>query len=180
MLFGALPHVSSALRYNPDASESAREAEMGEVVEEQDRQSEMLMRIFDLRNAGRARINVVNTERVVQEFGGGWDTGSSGVQGEFEFSLVKLPLILALLWCADGMIPTLVAAILTTKIRGLNEHVLANPKDVHNQKALREMVQKRAKILKYLKRKKPDDYEKTLADCGLDKRAVEGELVIRI
>jgi len=42
------------------------------------------------------------------------------------------------------------------------------------------LVQKRAKVLKYLKRKKPGEYEKTLADIGLEKRAVEGELFINI
>lgn len=42
------------------------------------------------------------------------------------------------------------------------------------------MVQKRAKVLKYLKRRKPAEYEQTLADIGLDKRTVEGELLIHV
>ena len=82
MIFGAVPYVSSALKYNPDASPATREEAMAEVVEEQERQSEMLMRILDLRNASRERINAVNRERVVEAFGQGWDTGSSRTQGE--------------------------------------------------------------------------------------------------
>ena len=85
----------------------------------------------------------------------------------------------ASLWFYDGLRRG-VAALLTTKIRGLNEHILANPRDVHNKRSLRMLVQKRAKVLKYLKRKKPGEYEKTLADIGLEKRAVEGELFINI
>lgn len=42
------------------------------------------------------------------------------------------------------------------------------------------MVQKRAKILKYLKRKEPGEYDQVLADLGLEKLAVEGELIIRM
>ena len=62
----------------------------------------------------------------------------------------------------------------------MNEHILANPHDVHNKRSLRLLVQKRAKVLKYLKRKQPEEYDKTLVDIGLDKRAVEGELFINL
>lgn len=82
MIFGAVPHASSALKYNHDLGPDAREAAMTTVMAEQDRQSEMLLRILDLRNASRERINAVNRERVVEEFGAGWDTGSSAVQGK--------------------------------------------------------------------------------------------------
>ena len=87
MIFGAAPHVSSALKYNSDVGPDVREEAMNNVMEEQDRQSEMLMRILDLRNASRDRINAVNRERVVEEFGQGWDTGSSQTQGEFYLEL---------------------------------------------------------------------------------------------
>lgn len=87
MIFGALPHVSAALKYNTDINPAAREVEMVGVMEEQDKQSEMLMRILDLRNASRERINAVNRERVIEEFGQGWDTGSSSVQGGSTFSV---------------------------------------------------------------------------------------------
>jgi small subunit ribosomal protein S15 len=162
MIFGAVPHVASALKYDPDV----RAEVMAEVMEEQDKQSEMLMRILDLRNASRERINAVNRDRVVEEFGEGWNTGSSSVQGG--------SLALLIMENTDGW----EAALMTTKIRGLNEHILANPKDVHNKRSLRMLVQKRARVLKYLKRTKPDEYERTLADIGLDRRTVEGELFI--
>ncbi|CAD6576326.1 MAG: hypothetical protein TREMPRED_001658 [Tremellales sp. Tagirdzhanova-0007] len=152
MLFGAVPHVTSALKFNNEASPAVRDAGAAQVLEDQDKQSEMLMRILDLRNASRERINAVNRDRVVNEFGQGWNTGSSAVQ----------------------------AALFTTKIRGLNEHVLANPHDVHNKRSMTLLVHKRAKILKYLKRRSPDEYEQTLIEIGLDKRTVEGELLVKL
>lgn len=82
MIFGAVPHVTSALKFNNEASPAVREAGAAQVLEDQDKQSEMLMRILDLRNASRERINAVNRDRVVKEFGEGWNTGSSAVQGE--------------------------------------------------------------------------------------------------
>lgn len=62
----------------------------------------------------------------------------------------------------------------------MNEHILANPHDVHNKRSLTLLVHKRARVLKYLKRKKPEEYGKALADMGLDRRTVEGELLITV
>ena len=44
------------------------------------------------------------------------------------------------------------AALLTTKIRALWDHLTRNPRDIHNRRSLRGLVHQRAKVLKYLKR----------------------------
>ena len=67
-------------------------------------------------------------------------------------------------------------ALLTFRIRGLNEHILVNKKDVTNRAAMRQMIMARARHLKYIKRKWPERYEQTLLDIGVDARTVEGEL----
>jgi ribosomal protein S15 len=70
------------------------------------------------------------------------------------------------------------AALLTQKIRSLAEHVHANPRDNSNMRALKMLVLERARVLKYFKRKHPEEaYDTLLADLGLQRRAVEGELL---
>lgn len=78
----------------------------------------------------------------------------------------------------DGDELTRVAALLTQKIRNLHQHILQNPRDIHNKRPLRTLVHQRAKILKYLKRTQPGDYDLVLRDLGLERRAVEGELIV--
>lgn len=122
-----------------------------EEMEKQEKQSEMVMRILDLRNASRKEINKMNKRRIIEEFGNG-ESGSSFVQ----------------------------VALLTMKIRGLNEHLLAKRKDIQNRHAMREDIFSRAKHLRYIKRKWPDRYDQILIDCGLHPRAVEGELITKL
>ncbi|OCF43285.1 ribosomal protein S15 [Kwoniella heveanensis CBS 569] len=160
LLLGALPHASAELKYS-SGSGSARQTQHGSasatftsssgtgVEEDQSKQSEMLMRILDLRNASKDAIAILNRQRVIDEFGAGKDTGSSSVQ----------------------------AALLTAKIHNLLSHTTSNPKDTSNKRSLRLLVQQRARHLKYLKRTKGEDvYDRLLADLGLERGAVEGEL----
>lgn len=74
LLFNAVPHASTELRYASGQGSEKTE-------QEQARQSEMMMRILDLRNASKDAINVLNRQRVIDEFGAGVDSGSSAVQG---------------------------------------------------------------------------------------------------
>lgn len=60
----------------------------------------------------------------------------------------------------------------------MQQHVKTMPKDFVNQRNLVRLVQQRRRILKYLKRKNLDEYEKTLRTCGIDRRALEGELIL--
>ena len=82
MLFGALPHVSTALRYDPEVPDQVREETVVKVMDQQEKQTEMLHRAMDMRNADRATINTFNLRRIQDEFGEGVDTGGAAVQGE--------------------------------------------------------------------------------------------------
>lgn len=122
-----------------------------EVVGDQVRQVETLQRITDLRNASKKGIEVVNRARIIKEFGvDEKDTGNTAVQ----------------------------VALLTHQVRTLAEHLQTNNRDKQNRRALRLLIHRRATLLKYFKRTKQDDYDALLADLGLARSAVEGELMV--
>lgn len=60
-------------------------------------------------------------------------------------------------------------ALFTNRIAYLSEHMKANPKDFHSRFGLVRLVNKRKKLLSYLKRKNPDAYQKLIASLGLRK-----------
>jgi len=70
------------------------------------------------------------------------------------------------------------AALLTLQIRNLWNHLSQFKRDVANRRSLRRLVHQRAKLLKYLKRTDRDRYERVLERLGLERGAVEGELVV--
>ena len=43
------------------------------------------------------------------------------------------------------------AAIMTSRIHSLSAHLIAQPRDVHNRRPLRSLIQQRVKVLKYLR-----------------------------
>lgn len=146
LLFGALPLATSALAFDPE-----RPVHSAALAAEQGKQSEVMRRILDLRNADKAGIEAVNRQRIVTEFGKNpKDTGNTVVQ----------------------------AALITHQIRELWTHIENNPRDIHNRRNLRLLIHKRARVFKYLKRSEPLKYAQTLKDCGLEPGAVEGELMV--
>jgi len=90
-LFGAVPYTTVGLGGGEEAA-----------VEEQERQVESMKRILDLRNASKSGIEVVNRQRIVEEFGrkrvlleeGVWgyegepQSGGSEVQGMSTFCII--------------------------------------------------------------------------------------------
>ena len=70
------------------------------------------------------------------------------------------------------------AALATYRIRNLWEHLSRVKKDIANRRSLRRLVHQRAKILRYLKRVDEDRYDRVLERLGLERSAVEGELVV--
>jgi small subunit ribosomal protein S15 len=72
----------------------------------------------------------------------------------------------------------LIAAILTMRIRSLSSHLIALPRDIQNRQALRLMISRRARLLKYLRKVSVTRYEDVLDKIGVEPRAVEGEVVI--
>ena len=60
-------------------------------------------------------------------------------------------------------------ALLTARIEQLTVHFKSNNKDHHGRRGLIKMVNRRRKLLDYLKNKKPATYSKLIADLGLRK-----------
>ena len=60
-------------------------------------------------------------------------------------------------------------ALLTARIKDLTEHFKAHKKDHHGRYGLVQMVNKRKKLLSYLRKNEPDIYTKLIADLELRK-----------
>ena len=61
------------------------------------------------------------------------------------------------------------AALLTSRINGLTEHLKVHAKDNHSRRGLIQMVSKRRKLLDYLKTRKIEDYQKLIVELGIRK-----------
>ena len=59
--------------------------------------------------------------------------------------------------------------LLSKKIEKLSDHFKKFKKDKHSTKGLNKSVNRRKKLLAYLKRKKPDSYNKVLKQLNLRK-----------
>lgn len=60
-------------------------------------------------------------------------------------------------------------AILTERIKSLTEHMKRMPKDEHSKRGLLLMVNRRKKLLAYIKGRNPADYEKLIKKVGIRK-----------
>ena len=60
-------------------------------------------------------------------------------------------------------------ALLTYRIKELTEHFKVHKKDNHGRLGLVKLVNKRRKLLDYLKKKNLQSYTKTIGDLGLRK-----------
>ena len=60
-------------------------------------------------------------------------------------------------------------AVLTERIRNLTEHMKNNHKDEHSKRGLLLMVNRRKKLLAYIKRRSQADYETLIKKLGLRK-----------
>ncbi|MCB9026830.1 MAG: 30S ribosomal protein S15, partial [Bdellovibrionaceae bacterium] len=60
-------------------------------------------------------------------------------------------------------------ALLTYRITRLTDHFKTHKKDHHGQRGLVQIVNRRRKLLDYLKRKKPESYQKIISDLGIRK-----------
>jgi small subunit ribosomal protein S15 len=65
--------------------------------------------------------------------------------------------------------PEVQIALITFRITDLTEHFKVHKKDKHGQLGLIKLVNKRRKLLDYLKRKNLDAYTKILGDLGIRK-----------
>lgn len=63
--------------------------------------------------------------------------------------------------------PEVQIAILTERINNLTEHIKKNKKDLHSRRGLIAMVNKRRKLLNYLKRVDVERYQKIVDELGI-------------
>lgn len=63
--------------------------------------------------------------------------------------------------------PEVQIAILTERIKNLTEHIKANKKDLHSRRGLIGLVNKRRKLLNYLKRENEERYRKIVEALGI-------------
>ena len=60
-------------------------------------------------------------------------------------------------------------AVLTERIRNLTEHMKNNHKDEHSKRGLLLMVNRRKRLLAYIKRRSESDYDALIKKLGLRK-----------
>jgi small subunit ribosomal protein S15 len=58
-------------------------------------------------------------------------------------------------------------ALLSARIKHITEHLKKHPKDFHSRRGLMSMVGKRRKMLKYLKKGKPELYQELIKKLGI-------------
>jgi len=63
--------------------------------------------------------------------------------------------------------PEVQVSLMTHNIKGLTEHFKVNKKDFHSRRGLQTLVNKRRKLLKYLKRKDLTRYQTLIKSLGL-------------
>lgn len=67
----------------------------------------------------------------------------------------------------DTGTPEVQVSLMTSRIKDLTEHFKVNKKDAHSRRGLQHIVNKRRKLLKYLKRKDMGRYQTLIASLGL-------------
>ena len=65
--------------------------------------------------------------------------------------------------------PEVQVALLTERIKGLTDHFKEHKQDHHSRQGLLRMVNRRRKLLQYLKGVDPDKYRNVIAKLGLRK-----------
>lgn len=67
---------------------------------------------------------------------------------------------------------------MTSRIHSLSSHLITSPRDIHNRRPLRSLIQQRTKVLKYLQTLDVKRYEDCLNNIGVEPRAVQGEVIV--
>ena len=70
---------------------------------------------------------------------------------------------------SDTGSPEVQVALLTERIRGLTEHFKEHKHDHHSRQGLLRMVNRRRKLLDYLKSTDPERYRELISQLGLRK-----------
>ncbi|MCC5791983.1 MAG: 30S ribosomal protein S15 [Legionellaceae bacterium] len=67
----------------------------------------------------------------------------------------------------DTGTPEVQVSLMTGRIKDLTEHFKVHKKDRHSRRGLQHLVNKRRKLLKYLKRKDSERYQQLIVSLGL-------------
>ncbi|TIA86950.1 hypothetical protein E3P99_03495 [Wallemia hederae] len=157
-LFRTLPSLSAQRGAQLSSIESDSDAET--IIAHEKSKLETFARLIDLRNASAKGIMLENIRRCIAAFGDNYINQSThqpthqGDSGKVEVQ----------------------AAILTTRIRAIVSHLLLNTRDIQNKRSLSQLIQQRAKLLKYLKAQSNTRYESVLPRLGLTAKAIEMEI----
>jgi small subunit ribosomal protein S15 len=68
---------------------------------------------------------------------------------------------------SDTGSPEVQVAILSRRINDLREHFQAHKKDHHSRRGLLQMVQRRRRLLDYLRERSPERYKKLIQSLGI-------------
>lgn len=105
-----------------------------------DELSEPVRRVLSMDNGTQAEVTQARKNKAIEAFQDRpGDTGSTKVQ----------------------------VAVLTVKIKAMQEHMVKHKKDQVSKRGLMSMVHRRRKLLKYYKRKDFDGYAETIKSLGL-------------
>ncbi|KTD33116.1 30S ribosomal protein S15 [Legionella nautarum] len=63
--------------------------------------------------------------------------------------------------------PEVQVSLMTGRIKYLTDHFKSNKKDFHSRRGLQELVNKRRKLLKYLKKNDQERYQTLIQSLGL-------------
>lgn len=63
--------------------------------------------------------------------------------------------------------PAVQIALLTDRINQLQEHFAAHGKDNHSRRGLRAKIEKRRKLMNYMKKHQPDAYQQLIGRLGI-------------
>jgi ribosomal protein S15 len=137
------------------------EGRLMELEDKDARKREVMAKLIDLANANSKAVIGANKEKARVQFSRhDGDTGSTEVQGPPNSLCRKL----------------IVAGILTVRILALREHMKRNLQDKQTKRAMAMLLHQRQRLLKYLRRTKPQEYFKCIEQIGLDDSAVVAEV----
>lgn len=134
--------------------------ELEAIVNNEKGKLETFSRVIDLRNASSKGIMLENMRRCIATFGNDHINQNSTLPSHQ----------------GDTGKPEVQAAILTTRIRLLIDHLRNNSRDTQNKRSLTMLVHQRSKILKYLKKLSETRYYSILPRLGLTPKAIEMEV----
>lgn len=157
IILEGLPRIEALLDLDPTQPKPSKPTDDAQELLV-DQKNQRLLRILDLRNSNSSGIDRVNKARILRAF--------SPIDPRSPHKL-------------DPGCSQVQAAIITYRIHTILRHAWDNSRDKDAKRHLSNLVMKRMKILKYLRRSKPKEYFKLLPRIGLQPSYLRDELIVR-